>query len=69
MSRLETGNLPLEESLGAYEEGVGLARAAHQVLDAAERRVEPLVRAGEGGPGVREPLDPRPLDDEPDSGG
>jgi exodeoxyribonuclease VII small subunit len=63
VSRLETGNLGLEDSLAAYEEGVGLARTAHAVLDSAEKRVELLVRSGAGGP-LTEPMAGAPLDDE-----
>lgn len=48
VSRLEEGNLSLEESLAAYEEGVGLARSGHELLERAERRVEELV-SGRGG--------------------
>lgn len=44
VTQLETGQLSLEESLRVYEEGVALARRAHQVLDGAEKRVELLVR-------------------------
>ena len=55
VARLEEGNLSLEESLRAYEQGVGLARRGHTLLDNVEKRVEVLVR-GEGGDGV-EPLD------------
>jgi exodeoxyribonuclease VII small subunit len=68
VSKLEAGNLGLEDSLATYEEGVGLARAAHSVLDGAEKRVELLVRAGATGV-VREPLDGSPPDDEAESGG
>lgn len=56
VSKLEAGNLGLEESLASYEEGVGLARMAHAVLDGAEKRVELLVSAGSAGD-AREPLD------------
>ncbi len=55
VARLEHGNLSLEESLQAYEQGVGLARRGHTLLDNVEKRVEVLVR-GAGGDGV-EPLD------------
>lgn len=44
VSQLETGQLGIEESLRVYEEGIALARRAHQVLDNAEKRVELLVR-------------------------
>jgi exodeoxyribonuclease VII small subunit len=44
VGRLESGNLSLEDSLAAYEEGVALARRGHDLLDRAEKRVELLVR-------------------------
>jgi exodeoxyribonuclease VII small subunit len=46
---LETGNLPLEESLKVFEEGIALARHCARYLEDAERRVELLVKdeAGE----------------------
>jgi exodeoxyribonuclease VII small subunit len=52
VERLEKGNLSLEASLHAYEEGVGLARRCHTLLDGAEKRVEVLMRSGQ-----TEPLD------------
>ncbi|RMH39796.1 MAG: exodeoxyribonuclease VII small subunit [Deltaproteobacteria bacterium] len=48
VARLEAGSLSLEESLRAYEEGVGLARRGHALLDAVERRVEVLVKGADG---------------------
>jgi exodeoxyribonuclease VII small subunit len=41
---LETGNLPLEESLKVFEEGITLARHCSRYLDDAERRIEMLVK-------------------------
>jgi len=46
--RLETGELPLEEALKGFEEGVRLARICQDQLSAAEQRVEVLVQATEG---------------------
>jgi exodeoxyribonuclease VII small subunit len=40
---LERGDLPLEESLKLFEEGVGLSRASQERLDSAQRRVEELL--------------------------
>lgn len=40
--RLEQGNLPLEESLKFYEEGVALAGQLRAILEAAELRVRTL---------------------------
>jgi exodeoxyribonuclease VII small subunit len=46
---LERGELPLEESLRLFEEGVKLSRASQQRLDAAEKRVEQLLAVDEQG--------------------
>lgn len=46
VEKLEQGNLSLEESLRAFEEGVALARQGHVILDAAEKRVDVLVQRG-----------------------
>jgi exodeoxyribonuclease VII small subunit len=48
VEKLEQGNLTLEESLRTFEEGVALARQGHALLDAAEKRVETLVRGPDG---------------------
>lgn len=40
---LERGELPLEESLRLFEEGVKLSRISQERLDAAEKRVELLL--------------------------
>lgn len=48
VDKLEGGELPLEESLAIFEEGVRLSRAGAQRLDAAERRVEELLATNEG---------------------
>jgi exodeoxyribonuclease VII small subunit len=46
VEKLEQGNLTLEESLRAFEEGVALARQGHVILDSAEKRVDVLVQRG-----------------------
>jgi exodeoxyribonuclease VII small subunit len=48
VEKLEQGSLSLEDSLRTFEEGVALARRGHAILDAAEKRVEILVRGPEG---------------------
>ena len=45
VGRLERGELSLEESLAAFERGVSASRSASAILDAAEARVDVLVRA------------------------
>ncbi len=49
VEKLEGGNLSLEQSLEAFEEGVKLARHGSQILDAAEQRVEILLKEESGG--------------------
>ncbi|MBF0192188.1 MAG: exodeoxyribonuclease VII small subunit [Magnetococcales bacterium] len=49
VARLETGDLPLEEGLTAFEEGMNLSRHCQLRLDAAEKRIEELLgNPGEG---------------------
>jgi exodeoxyribonuclease VII small subunit len=48
VTRLESGELSLEQSLAVYEEGVALARRGQQLLATAEKRVEILVSAASG---------------------
>lgn len=68
VERLEAGNLGLEQSLQAFEEGVRLSRRGAEILDRAERRVEMLLRGDDGdrvvpfpaapaGPGGKEQAD------------
>ena len=72
VQRLEKGELPLEESLKLYEEGVRLSRLCHGKLEEAEGKIELLlkdargeaVRDGEGRP-VTRPL-AEPADEEED---
>ncbi|MHB8647624.1 MAG: exodeoxyribonuclease VII small subunit [Thermomicrobiales bacterium] len=45
LSRLQMGNLSLDDSLAAFEEGMALAAHCQALLDAAELRVEQLERA------------------------
>jgi exodeoxyribonuclease VII small subunit len=47
VSRLEQGDLPLEQSLGLFERGVQLSRLCHTKLEDAERRIEILTERGE----------------------
>ncbi len=47
LSRLQIGNMTLDESLAAYEEGMALAAHCQALLDAAELRIEALDRESE----------------------
>ncbi len=43
VSTMETGELSLDESLGAFEEGVKLTRQCQNMLDEAEQKVHILT--------------------------
>jgi exodeoxyribonuclease VII small subunit len=53
VERLEQGDLPLEESLAAFERGVMLTRCCQTALKAAEQKVEILLKKA-GEPSVEE---------------
>ena len=48
VTQMEEGDLPLEEALKSFEEGVRLAKFCTKKLDEAERKVEKLIRDQEG---------------------
>ena len=56
VTKLESGELSLDQSLAIYEEGVQLARKGQQLLATAEKRVEILVSASGG-------VETQPFDD------
>lgn len=46
VTQLEKGDIPLEESLKAYEKGVQLVREAEKRLQGMEMRIEELLSDG-----------------------
>jgi len=48
VDQLERGDLALEESLKLFEEGVGLSNFCKKELDAAEGKVQMLVKQRDG---------------------
>jgi exodeoxyribonuclease VII small subunit len=50
---LEKGDLPLDESLTMFEEGVRLSKSCLKMLNEAQKKVEVLVRDKEGKKKVR----------------
>jgi exodeoxyribonuclease VII small subunit len=48
VSELEKGDLPLDESLKIFEEGIRLSKNCLKVLEDAERKVEVLVQDKNG---------------------
>jgi exodeoxyribonuclease VII small subunit len=68
VQRLESEELPLDESLGLFEEGIRLSRFCHQRLEEVEKKIELILADAKGQP-VTEPFeaeedeDGEPLDD------
>jgi exodeoxyribonuclease VII small subunit len=56
VEKMEHGEMSLEESLAAYERGVGLYRRCQQALEQAELRVRLL--SDPGNPAAAEPFGP-----------
>jgi exodeoxyribonuclease VII small subunit len=48
VTRLESGDLPLEEALASFEQGVRLTRDCQGALNAAQQKVQLLLQRGEG---------------------
>jgi exodeoxyribonuclease VII small subunit len=49
VEKLEAGNLPLEDSIALFEQGVLLQRRCERMLSEAELRFQRLVEQGAGG--------------------
>jgi exodeoxyribonuclease VII small subunit len=48
VAQLEAGDLPLEDSLKLFEEGIRLSRTCRERITEAERRIEVLMRDSSG---------------------
>lgn len=48
VGKLERGDLPLEESIGLFEEGIKLSDACKADLEAAEGKVQMLLKQKDG---------------------
>ena len=48
VQKLERGELPLEDSLVLYEEGIRLSRLCHARLEEAEGKIETLMKDARG---------------------
>ena len=48
VQKLEKGELPLEDSLKLYEDGIRLSRLCHGKLEEAEGRIEVLMKSASG---------------------
>jgi len=67
VEKLEAGDLPLDEALKTFERGVGLTRECQGALEAAQARVDILLKRD--GEAPLEPFDTDVLDDEMPRGG
>jgi exodeoxyribonuclease VII small subunit len=65
---LERGDLPLEESLRLFEEGVALSRSSQSRLDSAEKRVEQLLAVDDQGRARTAPFATDATGDDEDEG-
>jgi exodeoxyribonuclease VII small subunit len=65
VEQLESGELSLEDSLAAFEKGVGLVKYCNQKLDEVEKKVELLIKDKEGGLQLK-PLEDVPAPENPD---
>ncbi|WP_027363446.1 exodeoxyribonuclease VII small subunit [Desulfotruncus alcoholivorax] len=54
VSKLEEGNLPLEESLELFAEGIELTKKCSRHLEEAEKQINILLEGGDGKPVLRE---------------
>ena len=59
VEKLERGDLPLEESLQAFERGIALTRACQTALAEAEQKVELLMKRPGGEPELQPFSTPR----------
>lgn len=56
VTRLEKGDLPLDDALSAFQRGIELTRICGQLLDDVEKRVEILITS-ESGQATLRPLE------------
>jgi exodeoxyribonuclease VII small subunit len=55
--QLEAGDVPLEESLAAFEKGVSLVRLLHTRLDSVQEKIEELTQNDRGRPETKPLVD------------
>ena len=65
VEKLEEGDLPLEQSLELFEEGVRLSRLAQERLDAAQQRIERLLTVDAQGKARTAPFESTNDEEEP----
>ena len=68
VTRIEQGEVSLEESIDQYAEGIELVKHCRKVLDAAEKKIQLLSRAEDESLEVSGELDEAAADGEADGG-
>lgn len=63
VQRLEAEELPLDESLQLFEEGIRLSRFCHQRLEEVEKKIELILADAKGQP-VTEPFEEDVVDED-----
>ena len=48
VAAMEEGDMPLEQLIESYEEGVGLVKMCQEKLDSAEKRIKVITRDAAG---------------------
>lgn len=64
VKRLESEELPLDEALQLFEEGIRLSRLCNQKLEEVEKKIELILADAKGQPRI-EPFEEEELEDEP----
>lgn len=62
VEKMESGEMPLEESLKLFEEGVKLSRECNLQLADAEQKVKLLLSVDDQGAAITEDFDPEAED-------
>jgi exodeoxyribonuclease VII small subunit len=62
VQRLEAEELPLDESLRLFEQGISLSRFCHQRLEEVEKKIELILADAKGQPRT----EPFEIDQQPD---
>lgn len=57
--RLESGDVPLDDSISLYEKGEKLRAACQARLDAAQARIQTIIQGPDGTPSGTRPFDER----------
>ena len=64
VKRLESEELPLDDALQLFEEGIRLSRLCNQKLEEVEKKIELILADAKGQPRI-EPFEEDEIEDEP----